>query len=583
MQTAAKLSNNMLFSKVRTVFIFLRKKLKKPLRNRKFFVNLSLCNQKKSSKMNRILFLFLYIFPLYLFAQEKIYIDGEGNTTVKEKAKYYRVISEKGGHYHVKDFFLSGKLQMDAYTTRKKFRSIEELVGKFTFYFENGKVEIQGEEENGNLSYRVYDEKGRLDTFYKKEGENTYIETYNYADNAYVKDKKEFNVAYFQENAKVKKRIQFDDDMKKARIESDYDENDNVNIKYYDEEGKLIGSRYIKESEAQAGIEVDYYHYPTEVKTITQWDAIGNIVDEKTYYRSRKLFSDRKNQQEDVLVTFFDPKGKKMGELIYKYNEPYAGEAYTLDDEGHIEEKSTYKLGYIEQSIAYYKNGNIKQQTDYSIHHDIDKITYYNKNKKIIKGELFFKEGACYEGYLYNDLEKNDSYILYNKGEFAGIKQIDENNILRYYKEKQKNGQINAEIYNEKGEKEYIYTIIENKNENTDTIDTVVNFKQYEKGKEINSGSIKNKILQKGSIKLKNKWNEKLQYFYVVKDRKIIMDYILNDKVLKTTELNTDFSDFGENYLNHIEEFIITEDSFEPYVMLPSYIFDTNNNPILEH
>ena len=196
---------------------------------------------------------------------------------------------------------------------------------------------------------------------------------------------------------------------------------------------------------------------------------------------------------------------------------------------------------------------------------------------------MFFKEGACYEGYLYNDLEKNDSYILYNKGEFAGIKQIDENNILRYYKEKQKNGQINAEIYNEKGEKEYIYTIIENKNENTDTIDTVINFKQYEKGKEINSGSIKNKILQKGSIKLKNKWNEKLQYFYVVKDKKIIMDYILNNKILKTTELNTDFSDFGENYLNHIEEFIITEDSFEPYVMLPSYIFDTNNNPILEH
>ena len=328
---------------------------------------------------------------------------------------------------------------------------------------------------------------------------------------------------------------------------------------------------------------MDYYHYPTEVKTITQWDAIGNIVDEKTYYRSRKLFSDRKNQKEDVLITFFDPKGKKMGELIYKYNEPYAGEAYTLDDEGHIEEKSTYKLGHIEQSIAYYKNGNIKQQTDYSIHHDIDKITYYNKNKKIIKGELFFKEGVCYEGYLYNDLEKNDSYILYNKGEFAGIKQIDENNILRYYKEKQKNGQINAEIYNEKGEKEYIYTIIENKNENTDTIDTVINFKQYEKGKEINSGSIKNKILQKGSIKLKNKWNEKLQYFYVAKDKKIIMDYILNNKILKTTELNTDFSDFVENYLNHIEEFIITEDSFEPYVMLPSYIFDTNNNPILEH
>ena len=244
--------------------------------------------------MKKLWLLFLYLLPLCSWTQEKMYIDSEGNTTTKDKAKLYRVISEKDGRYHVKDFFLDGKLQMDAYATKKDFRSIEELIGKFSFYFEDGKIEIQGEEENGNLSYKVYDPKGRINTFYNKTREDTYIETYNYADNAYVKGKKEFNVVYYQENAKVKKRIQFEEDLKKARIESFFEGEDNVLLKYYDERGKLIGSRYIKGNEAQAGIEVEYYHAPAQVKAITQWDAVGNIVEDKVYYRSGKLFSRRK-------------------------------------------------------------------------------------------------------------------------------------------------------------------------------------------------------------------------------------------------------------------------------------------------
>ena len=532
--------------------------------------------------MKKILFLLIYILPFCFWAQEKIYIDREGNTTAKEKAKYYRIISQQADRYHIKDFFLDGKLQMDAYTTRKNFRSIEELVGKFTFYFENGKVEIQGEEENGNLSYSVYDQKGRLDTFYKKEGENTYIETYNYADNAYVKGKKEFNVVYYQENAKVKKRIQFEEDLKKARIESFYEGEDNVLLKYYDERGKLIGSRYIKGSEAQAGIEVEYYHAPAQVKAITQWDAAGNIVEDKVYYRSGKLFSYRKEDKKNTTVTFYDIKGKKMSELIYKYREPYQGIAYSLDEEGLLEEKIVYKLGHIEQSIAYYKNGNIKQQTDYSIHHDIDKITYYNKDKTT-KGELLFREGACYSGYLYNDLEENDSYIRYKKGQFVELKQIDENNILRYYKEKQKDGQMKAEIYNEKGEKSYIYTITRAKNDNSEEEDVIIDFAQYENGKEINTGIIKNKILQKGSIRFKNKWDDKVQYFYKVKDKKIVLDYIINGKILKTISLDADFTSFVDRYLNYIEEFFITEDNFDPYVIIPNYIFDSKNETLIEH
>ena len=196
---------------------------------------------------------------------------------------------------------------------------------------------------------------------------------------------------------------------------------------------------------------------------------------------------------------------------------------------------------------------------------------------------MLFKEGACYSGYLYNDLEENDSYVLYKAGEFVALKQIDENNILRYYKEKQKDGQMKAEIYNEKGEKSYIYTITRTENANSDDEDTVIDFKQYENGKEINKGSIKNKILQQGSIKLKNRWDESIEYYYKVKDKKIVMDYMINGKVLKTISLDANFGSFGDRYLNHIEEFFITEDNFDPYVMIPNYIFDTKNSTLIEH
>mgnify|MGYP000858563012 FL=1 len=111
----------------------------------------------------------------------------------------------------------------------------------------------------------------------------------------------------------------------------------------------------------------------------------------------------------------------------------------------------------------------------------------------------------------------------------------------------------------------------------------IINFVQYENGKEINVGVIKNKILQQGSIKLKNKWDNKMQYFYKVKDKKIVLDYIINGKIFKTILLDIDFSSFGNNYLNYAEEFLITEDDFDPYVIIPNYIFDSKDETLIEH
>ena len=72
-----------------------------------------------------------------------------------------------------------------------------------------------------------------------------------------------------------------------------------------------------------------------------------------------------------------------------------------------------------------------------------------------------------------------------------------------------------------------------------------------------------------------------MQHFYKVKDKKIVLDYVINGKILKTVLLDTNFSNFGNNYLNYAEEFFITEDNFDPFI--PSYNFDTENNTIMQY
>ena len=83
--------------------------------------------------MKKGLFFLVWILSFGALAQDRIYIDSIGNSVEKENAKFYRILSEKKGVYHIKDYYLSGKLQMDAYSKDKDFRRLEDLIGKFSF------------------------------------------------------------------------------------------------------------------------------------------------------------------------------------------------------------------------------------------------------------------------------------------------------------------------------------------------------------------------------------------------------------------------------------------------------------------
>lgn len=69
------------------------------------------------------------------------YIDKRGEQCFKSKARYQRKVWMEGEKYHVKDYYLSGKLYMDAYCTAV-FPLLFE--GPCIYYYENGQKQMEG-------------------------------------------------------------------------------------------------------------------------------------------------------------------------------------------------------------------------------------------------------------------------------------------------------------------------------------------------------------------------------------------------------------------------------------------------------
>ncbi|HEY1031909.1 MAG TPA: energy transducer TonB [Flavipsychrobacter sp.] len=74
--------------------------------------------------------------------KDTTYFDMEWQRTTKEKAFYYRLPVEKeGNRYRMRDYYMSGTLQMDGYSTSP---DTEINVGYHVYYFENGNKKYEG-------------------------------------------------------------------------------------------------------------------------------------------------------------------------------------------------------------------------------------------------------------------------------------------------------------------------------------------------------------------------------------------------------------------------------------------------------
>lgn len=97
-----------------------------------------------------VLFFVVMIVTQLLYGQDTIraFFDKNWEKTTEENAMYYRKAFEgKAGRWIAKDFYMSGKIQMIGQFQTRKLKVRE---ADFTFYYENGQVEMEGIYVDGN-------------------------------------------------------------------------------------------------------------------------------------------------------------------------------------------------------------------------------------------------------------------------------------------------------------------------------------------------------------------------------------------------------------------------------------------------
>lgn len=467
---------------------------------------IKICIFARKNMMNKIVLCFLIALSLSSYAQERIYIDSYGNPVEKEKAELYRIITQKNDLFHIKDYYLDGTLQMEAFSKTTNITRIEDMEGKFTFYHKNGKIESFGEIKDGKKinEAKSFDENGQLIYHEKidKEGksEMKYI--------TYQSELNPFNELLLVDKEGKSKRIIYDKDIHKIRYEVDYNFNDGSVSRFYDLKGKLIGTLTFDDSYLPKGTEVSYYHQPMRVKSIVKYNEKGEVTSQETYYPNGKIFS-----IEEKNIVYYDISGKKMGELLYEETENgmknyQQGVFFMLNDKGFLSEKSEYRLGNQTSLTTYYDNGKEKSKIKYDLDGMPERIVFYTSDGKE-KSTLNYVDGSPIDGTYYIDLQKNESHTTYQEGNIVSQVNYDEKDIIRYKKtlnDKEKLIYF-CEIFDEKGGKQYEYTL--------DSQKRTMEITQFQNGKTIHQAKIQDGVITQGSLTFHRTIAEKSYVFHL--------------------------------------------------------------------
>ena len=102
---------------------------------------------------------FLAFFSFSTQAQSKVYFDANWNVVTKEKAVYYRTISDnKSKKEWIIDYYISGKKAQEANYVKGK------PDGKFLMYYNTGELKSIGFYEDGLKEgvWKTYDKNGKI-------------------------------------------------------------------------------------------------------------------------------------------------------------------------------------------------------------------------------------------------------------------------------------------------------------------------------------------------------------------------------------------------------------------------------------
>ena len=407
--------------------------------------------------MRILIFLLTILVSSTIFSQEKRYFDADWKDTSKENASFYReVVAVSDFLYSMKDYFINGTLQMEAFSTD----SIKFVYEKTAvWYDQDGDKELSAEFENdkihgkaihylknGEIKYQGTFVDGNPHSGYIKNNCNACIKNVSEYKNGEVLSTNYFYTNSSQIAAKrhylTQKKYSFDNLRTDKKV-------------FYDQNNKIIATLFYYNDESG-------YAYPKEGVDVIFYN---NDDREVTSIKSKTTYA---NHYKDGLVITYSEDGKEFSRGTYKKGEPYNGSIYQYnslrsyvdgvpsgeqifyDKDGNIFSKAIYKDGKIYEgkikdyrSENYYEKGElmkvieyqdydfkIKKSEIYYINGDDSQRKWYDDKGKLI-AECDFVEGRPYNGVEYYSY--HNKYTPYINGVKHGIEKIldDENKTIK--------------------------------------------------------------------------------------------------------------------------------------------------------
>ncbi len=390
--------------------------------------------------------------------QDTLWYDIKWKKTTKENASFYRPpVKTEGNLYRVKDYYISGVLQMNA---TSKYIDKDYWEGKVTWYTEKGKAYQEGNYKNNKLDgvYKSFIQGKEIVSTYEKgvyvSGEtNTNCGTY---------------FIYLEETTEGYRRIYHNGDLGGLRYEQYLDKDKRKKYtKYYDKNGEFIGESKVLGNGSIAGVEVLYSYKPFSTSSMHYYSKRGEFLGNTIYYKNgnlREKFIEKPNYK----TIYYNVDGKEIGAITYSmvnsYLRPQNGTKYHFfsnynnkNEEKKTEDRisgiTTYENEKVVKSIQKYENGKTKSLFTYKDGYKLLDV-YYNESGAEIS-RLSYKNYKPFEGiehgrdikriYKEGDLVEEIKYYPETKTKFM----VSKDDLETYY---DKEGEVLGTLKLTKGE-----------------------------------------------------------------------------------------------------------------------------------
>ena len=491
---------------------------------------------------------------IYAQSQGVIYFDEEWNITKdKKKASFYRETTQQGDYYLIKDYYINGTLQMEGKASDKTPNQ-EVFDGKVIWYYPDGKVSMVSHFSKGVQvgEHKSYQEDGRIsqDFIYKN------YAVFSGKSYGYENDYQNNTITEYKDGDVVKMTT-YGKSLQGIRFEEIYAGGDPYTaseVKYYDENGKYIGSQKINKDGLYTGINVKYYASPMKVSCIENFSGQSTTYDmpteSKCYYGNGKLKKTYKSHGKTATEVVYDESGKKIGSLEYRYDKemdmmsPYNGEKIEID----LYEKTkkiisilTYKNGKGLEGKYFDQEGELQNQYFYDDEGGAKEIWSFGNGGKQV---LTYRDGLPYNGSVI----EGGAQSTYKDGLLMETREVNMEGKPTYEKKYDESKDIyEVKIYSD-GKLKYYYTTNNRYDEDAYFSAEITPFD--DKGKPMSKIVIKDGKIEKGVLKLKSYYADAETVEYSKKGKWYVKRTYVEKELVKEERFKNygDYSDYFEIY-----------------------------------